>query len=260
MQAFVNKTVLEQTSFDSAAPGGLAALVHRFSDPGQYVLTFLRDEHVIARYPLAVLAEPPKEEALPQQVSFDLEKLRRPLPERPAPLLAPPPAAGPPTLFVLGVGGYARFTSSRREVGYAIAAEGAAGHAKAERFDSRRLGAADLFAVTLLRPGAYSLTNTLTGAKGRITVAYPALGKEPYRPPAPLSVQCAEHGFAPATSDLQPAQGIIFRFAVPSRIKIDLVTPNDGPGKAVQRQARPVVQPEQARRPFARWTKPPGKA
>jgi len=257
MQLFVNRSLLEQTSFDSAAPSGLAAVVHRFSDPGPYVLTFLRDEHVIARYPLAVLEEPPKQEARPVQLRIDLDKLRQGVPERPPALLAPTPAGERPAPFVLGVGGYAQFTSSRREGSYAILAERAEGHAKSEQFDSRRLAAADVFAVTMIRPGTYSLTNTLTGAKGSITVAYPTIGKEPYRPPAPLSVESAGHGFVPATIDLQPAQGIIFRFAVPSRIKIDLVEPNDGPAQVVERQARPAAQPEQARRPVVRWKKPP---
>jgi hypothetical protein len=172
------------------------------------------------------------------------------------------------------VKGYALFTSSRREGSYAIVAEGAArgaepkqapgkpapeNQAGAERFDSRRLGPADLFAVTMIRPGTYALTNTLTGAKGRITVAYPTMGREPYRPPAPLTVQCTAQGFAPAAIDLQPAQGIVFRFAVPSHIKIDLVEPNDGPGQVVQQEARPGAPPAEARRPVARWRKQPGR-
>ncbi len=275
MQVSINRLFLEQTSFDSAAPSGLAAVVHQFTDPGQYVLTFLQDDRVFDRYPLAVLEEPPKTEAIPSQVRVDIGKLRRPAPERPAIERAQRVDEEGTPRFILGAKGYVLFTSSHKEGSYAIICEKeeSRGEGKredksdrareeggrAERFDSRRLGATDIFAVTMIRPGTYSLTNTLTKAKGRITIAYPTIGKEPYHPPAPLSVQCTGQGFTPANIDLQPAQGIVFHFSVPSHIKIDLVQPNDGPGKVVQQEARPGPPSKEARRPVARWRKPTGR-
>jgi hypothetical protein len=96
-------------------------------------------------------------------------------------------------------------------------------------FDSSRLTEADVFALTLVRPGTYAMRNELGGAEGRIVVTYPVVGDAPYRPPAPAEVTAAEGRFAPDELVLGPGQGIIFRIATPSRIRVELLEPDDGP-------------------------------
>jgi hypothetical protein len=76
-------------------------------------------------------------------------------------------------------------------------------------FDTLELGEDDLFSVTMVRPGTYSVSNTVTGAEGSVTVAYPMIGEAPYRPPEPASILCRADGFDPPSVDLQPAQGLI---------------------------------------------------
>jgi hypothetical protein len=156
----------------------------------------------------------------------------------------PPPEGG--EHLVLNAKGHAVFQAPEGAEGYAVVAE-AAGPGGPAPFDSRQLGGDDLFAVTLIRPGTYTMTNLLTGAEGRITVAYPTVGDRPYQPPDPVSVECTKQGFAPDTIDLQPAQGIIFRFGTPSRIKIDLVEPLDRPAGPAE---------ERGRRRVAHWRRP----
>jgi hypothetical protein len=97
------------------------------------------------------------------------------------------------------------------------------------------LGEDDLFSVTIVRPGTYTVANTVTRAEGSVTVAYPTIGEAPYRPPEPASVVCRADGFDPPSVDLQPAQGLIFRFEVPSRIVIALAQPDDGPAPSRSR-------------------------
>jgi hypothetical protein len=97
------------------------------------------------------------------------------------------------------------------------------------------LGEDDLFSVTMVRPGTYTVANTVTRAEGSVTVAYPTIGEAPYRPPEPASVVCRADGFDPPSVDLQPAQGLIFRFEVPSRIVIALAQPDDGPAPSRSR-------------------------
>lgn len=275
MPSFVNLHFLEQTHFDSGSPTGLSGVVRAFQEPGEFVVTFLRDDQIIERVHLSVVAESPqpeprrrradtdlaaelrepRPEPLPTQVSIDLRQIRRGLPGHPVGELT--------ERFVVRAGGHVMLSASSGESSHAILVEPMQG--KGEPFDSRRLGAGDLFAVTLIRPGSYTLANELTGAKGEITVAYPTVGKEPYRPPVPVTVECTERGFRPDRIALKPAQGLIFRVQAPSRIKIDLVKPDDGPVERLERageRGRPGVAPraEGASRPVARWRKPqPGE-
>ena len=86
-----------------------------------------------------------------------------------------------------------------------------------------------LFAVTLVRPGRYRLTNTISGAEAAVVVTYPKVGKTPYRPPEPLEIDCGAKGFGASKFTISPAQGIIFRLSTESRIQLELVEPDDGP-------------------------------
>jgi hypothetical protein len=98
-------------------------------------------------------------------------------------------------------------------------------------FDSRKLGDGAIFSGTILRPGTYTVTNTLGDGRADLTVSYPVRGKTAYRPPEPIRVSVTDKGFEPRVIRLKPAQGMIFECAAPSRIKIELVTPDDGPSR-----------------------------
>ena len=94
-------------------------------------------------------------------------------------------------------------------------------------FDSRELNEGDIFVANILRPGKYSMINTLTKARGQIAVSYPPPNKTKYIPPQATSIKCNEK-FNPNSISIQPAQGIIFYVVRNSRIKIDLMGPDDG--------------------------------
>jgi hypothetical protein len=108
----------------------------------------------------------------------------------------------------------------------------------AKVFDSRALGRGDLLAVVLLRPGAYSVTNASNGTKAELKVAYPE--KVP-GPMEPVKVTCADAAISPAVIKVRPTQGLVFSFETPSRVKIELVTPDDRPRPTV-----PVAPPSGA--------------
>ena len=97
-------------------------------------------------------------------------------------------------------------------------------------FDSRELGNGDIFVANLIRPGTYSLTNVLSNVKGNIVVSYPQVGKTRYTPPEPLTIDSIQT-FAQEPIKLQPGQGQIYRIKDKSRIKIQLVKPDDGPSE-----------------------------
>jgi hypothetical protein len=221
VDALVNRQLLEQTTWDSGTPSGTAAVVHRFRSPGDYFATAILDDQVVGEVELAVLDRPGGQEVEgpPLSTRVDLSWVRRSLLNR---LRA---TQGERALVALG--GHVLFSNTEQATGYAVTVT------KPEEpdaaFDTRQLGEDDLFAVTMVRPGTYTVSNTLTGSEGRVTVAYPTIGERPYRPPDPASVVCRADGFDPQSVDLQPAQGLVFHFEVPSRIVITLAEPDDGP-------------------------------
>lgn len=236
MPVRINRNFLEQTGFDSGIPVGLGMVIHQFREPGEYEVAFERDEQVLERVPLVVAAEPageaqasypppprsaPEVEQPPQQVTIEVGQARR--------AVLAPPLGELEQPYLVRADGYVAFTARDKADSAAIVVRRRDVDGKDKSFDSRRLDSGDIFAVTLVRPGAYSLRNVLAGAEGRIRVAYPQVGKERYHPPPPIQVTCGREGFGISAIDLQPAQGIVFRIETPSRIQIELVEPDDGP-------------------------------
>jgi hypothetical protein len=157
----------------------------------------------------------------------------------------------PPEDLVVTVSGYAVFHAPPGVSGLAVQLQSPGGENQPPVFDNRQLKDGDIFAVTVFRPGRYSLTNTIGGAKGDLRVSYPVVGDTPYVPPDPLPVQVTAQGFQPGSLQLQPAQGIVFTINnTAARIQIDLVAPDDGPAKPGG-PAKPVT-----RGPSRNWQKP----
>lgn len=59
-----------------------------------------------------------------------------------------------------------------------------------------------------------------------MTVAYP---EKMAKMSEPVKVRCAKDGITPAKIKVHSTQGLVFSFETPTRIKIDLVTPDDRP-------------------------------
>jgi hypothetical protein len=243
MDAIINRVSLNQTRWDSGALAGLGIVVHRFGEVGDYVLTLLREEAPWKSLALSVVGDRPGEAAAPMQVSVDFAEG------------AAAGAAAQP--LVLAVNGYAVFQATSgggADKGHAVLAErSAASGGAAAVFDSRRLGADDLFAVTLARPGVYAVANRLTDGRAKITVAYPTVGDKPFVPPPPVEIACGARGFDPVNVSLKPGQGVVFRPGVPSRVTIELERPDDGGGGAARKAAV-------GKRPVASWRKPSAPA
>ena len=227
MKASMNRSFFEQVSFDSGQPGGLGVVVHSFEEQGEFSLKFIQNEQVVDRVRLVVAEK--LEESVHLSARLHVGLATKPFdPTRVAIIFREGRCeeAGTPRSFALAVGGHL-VISTPQKTGYcAVLAEK---HEDGEIFDTRKLASGDLFAAALVRPGVYSLVNTIINVQGEIVVAYPVMGSKPYRPPGPVEVTCTADGFFPSLIELTPVQGIVFRFQVPSRIKITLVEPNDGP-------------------------------
>lgn len=244
MKATINP-LLEQTSFDSAAPNGAAAVVHKFGDPGEYIVRFIGAEASLAHVRLTVGVDPAGRESPPEGISIDLAKI-----EYSSRMGG---AEGHEDLFIVRPKGYVAFTASAKAKTYAVVAEPTESKTVEKRgaFDSRRLGPDDVFTVTLMRPGDYRVVNELGKYEGLITVAYPVIGDRPYRPPEPQQVDVYEGSFQPSTIRLQPAQGVVFNIRAAARIKIDLIRPDDGPKDRPPRKVG--ISPQAIREAVERW-------
>jgi hypothetical protein len=130
--------------------------------------------------------------------------------------------------FELGVGGYAVFSvPAGAGGGYVVEVYKAGGAGVGSKvFDNRELKENDILALILLRPGVYSVANSLDGAKAELTVGYPeaSLGQM-----EPVEVACTKGTINPDKIKVKSTQGMVFSFETPSRIKVELVTPDDRP-------------------------------
>src|SRR5262245_51302148 len=133
MKAVLNP-LLEQTSFDSAAPSGTAAVVHKFDEPGEYQVVFLQDEAPIGRSLLTVAADAPQK-TVQESITFDLKKIEYPS------VMGGPAAYGDTVL--LRPSGHASFTATGKPKAYAVVAE-PRNKGKGSRFDTRRLEQGDV--------------------------------------------------------------------------------------------------------------------
>ncbi len=236
---------INETSLDSGALSGLAAIIHRFETPGQVTATVLQAGTPIRQVTLTV--PPGGAGKAPQRLmgaapgagapggaqagqAIDLFDLAQASTAASDLILAsttaqPGPTAQKPAGAAVDASGYGMFSAMRAPQGVAFVAKpaalGAAGGAGGG-YDSRQLVPGDYFAVVLLRPGSYTVRNLVDGAQGQITLAAPAGGVgKTYTPPDTLIVECAAGGFTPASIQLKPLQGLAFRCSTAARIKID---------------------------------------
>jgi len=253
----INRNVFSQVNQDSGSLTFATTVVHKFSDPGEYHGLLHGGGRVVGQFTISVggrntsdnqeekrIATPAglaqeeggemsemqghrgsRHDRLPMKVDIDLTN---------------PQPSGPPDdecdccegdtsgAFEIEAGGYAVFHVPAGAAGrYAVEVykAGKSGLG-AKVFDSRELGESDMLAVVLLRPGTYSVTNTLTAAKAELKVTYP---EKIARFAEPVKAHCTKDAITPGAIKVQPTQGLVFSFETPSRIKIELVTPEDRP-------------------------------
>lgn len=212
MRARLNSMFFTQTTFDSASPVGSAVVAHRFDGEGDYDIHVGRSGDSARRMALVVGAGGP--DGAHGAVAIDTT----------------PTTSDAVTVRRgrLAVGGYASFsTPSARGADTVIIARRRG--SESDEFDSRRLGPGDVYGLTLVRPGVYSVRNTHDDAAGRIVVDYPVVGARPYRPAEPLRVSCMRNQLVPSEIRIGPGQGIVFEIETDARLLIDLVEPDDGP-------------------------------
>lgn len=223
----LDRNYFTQIGLDSGSLTMLGAIAHSLKEPGEYRGTVRRDKTAEGSFYIFADSNSPV-----AQVTIDLASL----------------TASPDdkedcctddenkNRFVVNPRGYVLFRVSAGAGGYNIHLRRASEDEETSVFNTTHLEDGDVFSGMIVRPGRYSVTNLLSRAKGEIVVSYPVIGKTAYRPPAPETIECSEKGFNRSRLELQPGQGFNFQIKVPSRLKIELVEPDDGPREYGERE------------------------
>lgn len=224
MRTTFDPNLFTQIGLDSGSLTMLASVVHTFPEAGEYRGAVHLGEKVESVFYIKADKSSPV-----AQVNIDLVSLTTPPAQGTG--CCCPESKEVQNQFVVNPKGYAVFHVSAGAGGYYVHMRKADEDQNQKIFDSRKLEEGDIYSAVILRPGRYSVTNALgKTAAGELTIPYPSVGKTGYRPPAPVRVEVGEKGLEPRKIEAHPGQGILFHFKQPSRIKIELVKPDDGPG------------------------------
>jgi hypothetical protein len=222
MKAIINRFIFSQVNLDSGSLTMLTSIMHRFSEPGEYHATILREEDTVGRFSIVVGELKTTQAAeMQQSISIDLKQLDLPGSQH--------LESEACNCFMLKSGGYAVFHVSTGAGGYAVEIrKTGTEHGGVKVFDTRELKNEDIFTATVLRPGTYSIINVNTKAKAELMVAYPEIGKIPKQPET-VQMECTKNSIVPNKIRINPTQALLFRLKTPSRIKIELIHPEDRP-------------------------------
>lgn len=229
MNTFVNTYALSATVFDSSSLGVLCTSCHLIKEPGEYLGQVHRGKAIVGTFRLQA-----SQQDAPAQVDVDL-----------AGFAEPPTSARREPSYRVAPGGYLVLFVSAGSGGYAVTLEQAGKDKTPTVFDSRALQDSDLFAVTLIRPGRYGVTNVIGNGAATLTVPYPSAGRVAKQGSEPVTIVCSDKGLIPERADVLAGQGVVFQVRSRASIRVTLEEADDAPpvkGKEVFRSVR--------------WTKP----
>lgn len=217
----LNRAMFTQRPLESSALTVLTTLLHHFPEPGVYELFARREGQVIHRGPIQVIGEKPSDSRdiqpgkAPYQINVDLATLGRPA------------SAGcgceSEESYILNTGGVIGFYVSSGTGRYTVTITQITGEKKLIWLDSAlAVPPGDFFAVTLVRPGIYVVTNRLADSQTKIQVTLPRQG-EGYRPDQATLIQARLGRFEPDSASIYAGQSLVFQAAVPSQFVVELV-------------------------------------
>jgi hypothetical protein len=225
----LNRAVFAQRSFDSGALTVLTTLFHHFPEAGDYDLFVQRGEQVVQRAHVHVVAE-----NAPHQLNVDLARLGES--EKGCGCDA---QAG----YTVVAGGVIGFYVSQGVGQYNVTiTQSAGGEKRALLNSSEATPEGDLFAVTLVQPGAYRATVAEGQGACEILVDLPPGQK--YRVDQVTLVEVGKDGvFNPATVKLRAGQTVVFQCSAQVRIRVELQTAEATTAIARQRQRYTLRKP-----------------
>lgn len=231
MKARVNRQLLATTTFDSGALGMLAMVIHQFSSPGRYRITVSNQDRVLRYINFDV-----NEKSESMQLDIDLAQTAA-LKDRECMSMLSISKGEDQDVQTVSPKGYVLFHASSG-FGYSVLVSDSRGRAV---FNSMKLENGDIFAVSLLEPGTYSMKNAIDSAAGEITVSPPP--KEMFGRLRNLNTQyvgVSVKKIDPDRVDLRSSQGLVFQIKSSARI---VITKKAIPqAKDANRRTKPAIR------------------
>lgn len=228
MLARVNLQLIKTTAFDSGAIGMLAMVLHQFSSPGRYraAISSRGRGHRYITFDVDSKSEVMQLDidlagATNSKVKEGISGPSRERREEQAGILSPK--------------GYVLFHASSGS-GYSVIVADSLGRVV---FNSAKLGNGDLFAVSLLEPGGYSMKNSIDSSGGDISVTLPEKMFGKLREVETKYVDVSEKKLDPQRIDLISSQGLVFRIKSPARI---VIAKEAGMQKAGKIKSKPMIR------------------
>lgn len=221
-----------QIGLDSGSLTMLGTIVHQLSEPGEYRGALHYGAEVKAVFFITADSNSPV-----AQVTVDLATLDKQQSGPPASDEGEPCGCDGGTQdntsgkrYTVNPRGYVLFHVQGGAGGYYVHLRRIDAAEKDKGYDTRTLKNGDAFTAMILRPGTYSVRNTLTKAAAEVVVEYPKIGEKPYVPGAPVRIECTANGFeTKGRIMLGVGQGMVFHARAETRIEIKLEKPDDGP-------------------------------
>lgn len=209
MNARLNLPLLNTTSFDSGSLGLAAMVIHQFPEEGHYVASVSLAGAVVAEQAFLVEVNSPS-----FQLDIDLAQRTKSSSGHDSGCACSQLGESAPSVSPKG---FVLFHVTRGS-GYSVTV---AKIGEKPVFDSTKLGSGDLFAVSLLEPAQYSVTNSLGTARAAITVEFNADLAKRLKSLQPVYVEVTPTTFEPSQIRLASSQGLVFRVKEKARIVIE---------------------------------------
>lgn len=202
MSLRVARDVILQQEFDSAALTPLCCLVHSVKEQGLYIGEVARGKETVGTFRVQAVGD-----GAAHQANIDLALVR---------------GSQHDSRLVLA-GGALVFHCSSGTAGYSVKVWRNQGGRRKVEFDSRKLGADDLFTVTLLHPGDWEVVGEDDRLLCRLDVGPCKPGRKPYRAPSPVMTGLDEASIEGAgVGKLKQAQTQVFKAEGRTRIRVRL--------------------------------------
>lgn len=221
MNLRINRSLLTQQKWDSAAISPLASVVHKFSVPGQYKLMVLAGERLDRVGVIDLLMD---EKAPDEQLNINLEAVSKEKFSK-ANQIAHLGNPNKPVVFYASGG-----TQKYVVVAYQYERE-----KEAKVFDSRQLQAGDTFIVNPIASGNYTFTGS-QGGKGQIVINKKA-GRS--LPTQGNVVECTDKGFSPDKLKSDFLQPVFFQITAQKPLRIMMQFENKLDGGVIRKAQKP---------------------
>lgn len=212
-KASLNRPVFTQTAFDSGAMTVLTSLFHHFPEPGVFECFVRRDGRLVGRLPVRV-----SDQDADKQINIDMADLGQD--ERGC-------ACKTKSGHALATGGVLGLYASKGAGRYTATITGLDGKDKTVLLDSaENIPGGDVFAVTLVTPGAYRAAYAGTKSYTNLSVRMP--DTKDYQPDQATLVTLGKGGKCDKKEiAMFSGQSVVFHCTEPTTIRVELREPDD---------------------------------